>query len=584
MKKESISKKLFKFYATILSLSITILSLLFVGYVVSDINNKLVSAQEQVIKNINKNIESFFNELNEFASMLINTEDFRNITISELPNAYDKGEHLGEYFMEIYMLAYKMIEKDYKLGIYTKSGHYIWLGNNYFIERTSNNNAIGDKSYEYIHIDYSKKNKYIEVSHQNAFVKDEVNKGYVSLARTMNMRNKFEASQAILEVQVAYEKLDECMHQLVGNRGDEHAKVFIYNEAGEVVYGEGDFDIEPYRIDGTIREGVFRYRGNKVYIQPIFASHLNVVSVVSTKGMYARLIGYIIGAIVFLIVLNGGLMLITYKLAMKLTSPIQEVCKQLKCIKLENKETLQLDKVDTELEELDFLAQSILSLQTQLSVSLDQIVKLEAYEMASKMLALQAQMQPHFLYNTLMTIGAMGEEQGNDEVASMCYSMTHMLRYIASEDAREVTLADEIQHVENYISIMQQRFMGLEVAYDIPLEMMGIGVPKLIIQPLVENSIKYCEHTNCCIEVSGEVSEDKWIIYIQDNGPGFTQEQLEEVCQTCEKAAKEGKRLQIKGMGVANIYTRLQLFYGQGFHFEIKSLEEGSIIEIGGTI
>lgn len=583
MKKQTISKKLFTTYGIAFSISISLLSLFFVVYVVSDLNKKIIATQEQMVFNINKNIESFFEEANSFSMSLINSIDFRSITLSSLPEAYEKGEHLGAYFMDLYLIAYQMIQKDYSVSIYTNRGYYIWLGDNYFIQKVAKDEKLIYKNYDYIEIQRTKENKYCEEISLSEPIKRELATEYISLKRTMNIHNKFYSPQAFIEIQIEYEKLERLMSELMKTNTD--MSVMIYNKKGQILYGEEKILINEYMEEGELVGGEYYFNRQHIRIEPLLTDNIYAISVVPALSLYSRVGTYLISAIFLIAIVNVLLMGITYKISIKLIRPIEQMCNQVKNIRLDRQKKVQLEKVETDVEELDFLALNISELHNQLQESLEKVVKLEGYELQSKMLALQAQMQPHFLYNTLMTIGAMGEEYGNQDVANMCYNMTNMLRYISSKDTSSVTLADEVNHVESYLNIMKERFHHLKIDYDIPLEMMGIEAPKLIIQPLVENSIKYCEKVECIIEICGIKDQNKWRIQIKDNGKGFQEEVLESIARKCEDVTKEKRQLEIKGMGIANIYMRLKLFYGESFYFKItNNTTEGCTIELGNDI
>lgn len=211
------------------------------------------------------------------------------------------------------------------------------------------------------------------------------------------------------------------------------------------------------------------------------------------------------------------------------------------------------------------------------------IITLKDFEIHSKLLALQAQMQPHFLVNTLTTMGSMADEMGNMDISRMCLNLTQMFRYISAEESQGVRLFEEMKHVERYVEIMKERFPNAWVETDIPLDMMNIRIPKLIIQPLVENSFKYCNRSKPHIRVTGEMPEEGvWRVKVSDNGAGFTEEKAAEILQKCEKSMEGVNSLSTKidGMGLVNVYVRLQLFYREQVVYTIN--EEG--IMIGGKI
>lgn len=205
------------------------------------------------------------------------------------------------------------------------------------------------------------------------------------------------------------------------------------------------------------------------------------------------------------------------------------------------------------------------------------------------MLALQAQMNPHFLYNTLSLIHVMAEDGCEEEILNVTECLSEMLRYISSGSTEPVIMRREIGFVENYLAIIHERYGDkLKCEINIPQSMQQIKMPKLIIQPLLENCTKYAMNGRppWLLSVTGELTDDRWRVSVCDNGPGFSAEVLQELSEKMAAADLNNNTevLEIDGMGLVNIYTRLKLFYGKEGYFEIKnSAGGGAEIIIGGT-
>jgi sensor histidine kinase YesM len=142
--------------------------------------------------------------------------------------------------------------------------------------------------------------------------------------------------------------------------------------------------------------------------------------------------------------------------------------------------------------EMQTLHGAFTQMQGTLSEHVGKLLELQNQEMQSRMLALQAQMNPHFLYNSLQALQAMADEGMNDEIAVMCQSMADILRYISSDSAQKVPLADELKHTRDYLRCMEIRYQGdLSYEIDVPEALDGVPVPKLCVQLLAENAIKF---------------------------------------------------------------------------------------------
>ena len=163
----------------------------------------------------------------------------------------------------------------------------------------------------------------------------------------------------------------------------------------------------------------------------------------------------------------GIILWMTYRVSQQISEPISMICERVGKINL--KEGRGYEEVETDIEELQMLSDSVKEMSDDLQESLQEIIALKEYELHAKLLALQAQMQPHFLFNTLMNITSLAEEEGNERIYRICMNLTGMFRYISADNPEGVNLYEEIRHVENYVDIMKERFPESYVRIDIPL-------------------------------------------------------------------------------------------------------------------
>lgn len=294
---------------------------------------------------------------------------------------------------------------------------------------------------------------------------------------------------------------------------------------------------------------------------------------------------FILVSVVLLLIL-----IISYYLARSLTVPIQKLRSIAAHINLRHLSDRSIPEYTSRYDELNQLYESFYDMNHSLKMSLDEIVSLRSHEIQTKLLALQSQMNPHFLYNTLTTVSILAENKCTDEIVNICDDLSSLLRYISSNSELEsVPLSAEIKQTVSYINIMKIRYQDrLNFSIDITKDMNRIQVPKLIIQPLVENSIKYGTRVThpWVVHVRGWTDETRWYIQVQDNGPGFSSEKLDKLNHSFSSITAKAPlpKLEIDGMGLLNLYTRLYLIYKENFVFKIESPAlGGSIITIGGS-
>lgn len=185
---------------------------------------------------------------------------------------------------------------------------------------------------------------------------------------------------------------------------------------------------------------------------------------------------------------------------------------------------------------------------------------------------LQAQINPHFFYNTLQSIGTLAIKANAREVSDRLAEFGALFRYTMDIESEAVNLSDEIAHLEHYIVLQKGRYKKkLQVDLRCPEEALTIRVPKMILQPLVENSIIHgLERGNGTIHITVNiVLTDKLLIEVIDNGKGFTDDQINQVkTSVIEQQTVVAEK---KGIGLANVLKRLALYCGNGFEWSITS-------------
>lgn len=192
---------------------------------------------------------------------------------------------------------------------------------------------------------------------------------------------------------------------------------------------------------------------------------------------------------------------------------------------------------------------------------------------------LQAQIKPHFLFNTLNTIRGLIILEENEKALATLYSLTGMLRYSFSNRDDLITLLEEMDYVNNYLSIQKARFgEKIRVITDIEPELLNLPLPCLTLQPLVENAcnhgVEYCEEGGLISITARRKGADMEICVI-DSGPGFPEETLQQL-NIFFREGTNGKQFGnspgSRGrIGLRNVHRRLQLFFNGNYGLAIES-------------
>lgn len=205
-----------------------------------------------------------------------------------------------------------------------------------------------------------------------------------------------------------------------------------------------------------------------------------------------------------------------------------------------------------------------------------QIIEEQQAKRKSELKALQSQINPHFLYNTLDSIIWMAEEGKNEEVVVMTASLAKLFRQIISNEEEEISIFQEVEYCRNYLIIQKMRYKDkLEFEIDLDPDIKGEKIIKLVLQPLIENAIyhglKYKESKGMLI-LKGYGLGDDIIFEIKDNGVGMDQDTMEHIFE------RHKVNYRSNGVGVYNVERRIRLSYGQEYGISYKSkLGEGTV-------
>lgn len=253
------------------------------------------------------------------------------------------------------------------------------------------------------------------------------------------------------------------------------------------------------------------------------------------------------------ITLTAALLLLTSLIGRHICEPIMQLSENVRKIAMPGEKLVQ---VDGGIDEIDELEESF-------SQMLSRLAEASEREKKAYALALQAQMNPHFLYNVLAVIGAQGLDEGSERVYGMCAELSDMLRYVAAYESVTVRLTDEINHTKNYLSLMKARYEDyFEYTVDVDDKLLDMPVPKLFIQPLAENCFMHGfknAEPPWRIDISMHGTKDAWELRIKDNGTGMTKDAAERILSKAEKCCNDMEHGGIGGLGMVNTIVRLRL-------------------------
>lgn len=293
------------------------------------------------------------------------------------------------------------------------------------------------------------------------------------------------------------------------------------------------------------------------------------------KSLTHRVKLLISGMAVLLIATLGILMRRSFRLTDGIIQPVNIMLDKVKKV---GRGKFDMIPIEAEIEEIEELDEGINKMARKISILLENVRQEKEMQHLTELQLIQAQVNPHFLYNTLDTIVWLIEGGMTDDAVEMISSLSIFFRTSLSKGNDIIPLSEEERHTLSYLEIQQYRYRDiLEFEINIPKELSGIPVPKLSIQPLAENALYHGiknRRGKGKILIEGREEEDALVLTVSDNGQGMTPERLHEV----QEAIRTGERA---GFGLAAVAERIALYYGPGYGMKIFSEEgKGTTVEI----
>jgi two-component system sensor histidine kinase YesM len=371
---------------------------------------------------------------------------------------------------------------------------------------------------------------------------------------------------------------------------------FILNDHGDVVYHNDtryftDSDLKNDLVDiSTMYVGYHQEMNKLTYTESIEGTNWSLYGVSSLDGLdvFRRqlLETLILVEIVLMILVIGT----GFYIANIVTKPIK---------KLENA-MLNINQTFMKLNVDEISSHEIKSLANHFNDMIDEIKRLmnevtvnEKYLRTYELNALHSQINPHFLYNTLDTIVWMAEFEDSEAVINITKSLANFFRLSLSKGKELITLEDEISHAREYLFIQKQRY-DEKLSYDIEVDdaLLNVMVPKIIIQPIVENAIYHGIKEldgNGFIKVLISKKGDRIEIIVSDDGVGMSQESLDRLRSKLNdmNTTTYVSNKKLGGVGILNVHQRIKLYYGEEFGINVESSEKKGtvvIISMGLTI
>nr|WP_245855947.1 histidine kinase [Paenibacillus rigui] len=406
----------------------------------------------------------------------------------------------------------------------------------------------------------------------------------VSMSKGITISRNNESIGAVLMVDVNFKTLDDLFRKVnLGQKGyvyilDESAGNIIYHPQQQLIYAGLKYENVEKALKYTFGSYVDETDGvkrlitiktvNNIGWKIIGVSYMD--EIVTTKNEIGGFISWLLLAVLVLVLLISGFM------SAKISQPIKRLEKSMRKVEQGDFEIHIPVQGDDEVGRLSRRFNLMVANIRELT---EQIIHEQEAKRESELEVLQAQINPHFLYNTLNSVVRMAGSGKSEDVITMITSLSKFFRISLSRGKRIITVREELEHIRNYLIIQNIRYKN-KFDYEITAdeEVLSCKTLKLILQPLVENAIYHgieMMADDGWIHISAGIEEGKVLLEVKDNGLGIPPDKLGSILSG-EVKSDEGS-----GVGVKNVHERIRLTFGNEYGLQIESqLEEGTSVKV----
>ncbi len=433
----------------------------------------------------------------------------------------------------------------------------------------------------------SKKNTILFLSTSERTRSDGKKTQVVSLVRniySIPFRDKIGAMKIDINIDVftrllEIENIDEI---------EEHMRILILDENSTAIYDHHkELIAKKINLDLSLNkqdkpsDGTFGWGENSYLYANNYSTFTKWNSLVLIDN---QLIVYEKKQIFWFIAISGLIAIsiifvISYLLSFSITKPLTRFVQEMK--KVESGDLTERMNLGG-YPEMDVITRVYNSMLDSINKLITEVYESSITEKNAKISALQSQINPHFLYNTLNVMKSIGRVKGVEEVAEISESLSDLFKYTMKDLDEPVALHEEVNHIDNYMRILSHRFMDRFLFNkQIAENTKYVKIPKLLIQPIIENAVNHGLKNR---KDGGEIILDTHIdncnlvIEVSDNGIGMDTETLEKVNESIHRNTLDVKT---EGVALVNISQRLHLLYGYRYQINIESEEnEGTVVRI----
>lgn len=406
----------------------------------------------------------------------------------------------------------------------------------------------------------------------------------ISLSRVVEITNNGDSQSGVLLVDMDYSSISRMMNKMnVMNNGTYY---YLCDSSGKIIYHPRQAQIsrgicsENSTTAAGYKDGIYDevFEGNrrKVIVNTISYTGWKLVGVIPYETFNHGMENMRYFVIMFMLLTGMMLGCINRVVSVRISSPILRLNESVRAYEAGEKPQIYIGGS----EEIRHLGYSIQKSYEQIELLMKNIVMEQNERRKSELDALQSQINPHFLYNTLESITWMVEGERNDEAVFMISQLAKLFRISLSKGHTIICIRDELQHAQCYMNIQKVRCRNtFTIVFDVEEQVYDCCTVKLILQPILENAINYGiagMDDGGEIKVTGKKKDGNIILSVEDNGMGMPAEEAGLILTDSNRVHKHGS-----GVGLINVNSRIQILFGKEYGLTVVSEpDEGTCVSI----
>ena len=563
---KSIQSVIFAVLSVLLLGAVIIITVISLSYTRQSVFENSSLYTQTIIQQMNQNIDSYIDYMENTSYLVSSNEDVQKYLFGDTADSEARDRILSQF--ETILDSRSDI---LNLGIIAENGRML-INNG---QRLTNQDLDIHSQEWYTNALEGRESVYLTSSHVQHIISGE-RPWVITLSR--GIRNKEmgtgQEKEGVFFIDLNYSAISElCDQSMVGNQG----YAFIVDADGNIVYHPQQQqlynELQTENIDLVMNAGsdIVTWGdgiNKKMYsISRSEKTGWTVVDCVRVEELLRRSNEAQSIYVLVAIGLMAVALFFSRFVAKSITLPIQRLCDSMERVQ-EGDFSVSDIVVDSE-NEIGSLTKSFNVMTQRIHELMAQNIREQEAKRKSELKALQSQINPHFLYNTLDSIIWMAEGKKNEEVVLMTASLARLLRQSISNEDELVSIGQEIEYARGYLTIQKMRYKDkLEFWIEVEPSILNIRLIKLVLQPVIENAIyhglKYKESRGLLL-VKGFMKNGNAVLQVIDDGVGMDQETLDHIYE------RHKVDYHSNGVGIYNVQKRLQLYYGNEYGIVYES-------------